>query len=230
MKSFERAALIAELMGNWVEREWCESAVILFIVAGEAEVHRMVAALRFSRELINADWDWEIATLTSDTTSSQKKKVLDRLAAQDCRQEWPAYLVIVKAGIAEDSWTPNVNCLVDLGEEIVKDAHGFLHVANASAAAKEQREGRVGRHRRGLHVNVLDDESCASAPVSPDVSSDQWEMPYSDRLLVSLAAADVHYDGDIPALDPVLRTSAEEDVFELGCYDGSKSPLGHAAY
>ncbi len=230
MKSFERAARIAELMGNWVEREWCESAVILFIVAGEAELHRMAAALKFSRGLINTKWHWEIATLSSDTTSSQKKVVFDRLAEQDCRQGWPAYFVIVKAGIAEDSWTPNVNCLVDLGEEIVKDAHGFLHVAKASDAAKEQRKGRVARHRRGLHVNVLDDESCASAPVSPDVSSDQWEMPYSDRLLVSLAAADVHYDGVIPVLDPVLRTSAEEDWFELGCYDGSKSPLCHVGY
>ena len=75
---YERAVTAAIFMVNWIMTEWHESAVILFIVAGEPEVQRMLHALKFSNALIEAEFKWQSMPLTGDT-AVQKDDVLRKM-------------------------------------------------------------------------------------------------------------------------------------------------------
>ena len=117
-----------------------------------------------------------------------------QLNKQDCQPGWPAYFLVAKAGIAEDSWTPNANGLIDLDDEACRDAHDHISLQRASKPAKEQRLGRAARHRDGVVLNISDKSATPDDDESEE--DDDWVMPHIDRLRVVLVAADSVYVGE----------------------------------
>ena len=64
----------------------------------------MKDALTFSKALKHTIK--KIETLSGDTTVDQRNQILAQMNKQDCKPGWPAYFLVAKAGVAEDSWTP----------------------------------------------------------------------------------------------------------------------------
>ena len=133
-------------------------------------------------------------------------------------------MVLCTAGKGEDSWTPRVNAVIDMGEQVKKNRHGFLQLSGASDASKTQRRGRGGRFRNTLHVDIE----------SPLPQHDEWIVPYEDELGVVLAAADLGMAGlPIPGIQPERRTELERDLVKLAAcrYDAQGNlevtPIGN---
>ena len=217
---YQRAVTAAILMVNWIMTEWHESAVILFIVAGEPEVQRMIHALKFSDALMAQKFKWQTMPLTGDT-AAHRNKVLRKMKEQDCCYNWPALFIVAKAGSAEDSWTPNANGLIDLDAEVELDAHGFLHIIKpASDSSYKQRRGRICRYRRGVWHNVSEPDRGKKRE-----NAEGWEMTYPDRLKVTFCALHVQYTGVIPGLTCDDQGRAQTDLVELGCAASDRSGI-----
>ena len=146
---------------------------------------------------------------------------------QNCDHRWPAMFIVATAGMAEDSWTPIINGVIDLDEEIQKDDLDFLKVDTSSQQSATQRAGRAGRTRDGLVLRL---------GKAPHADADEWVLPYSEALQTTLVAQQLQYPGPIPGVAESRRRSLLADLVNLGlCGRREGSPfhamtaLGHAA-
>ena len=130
---------------------------------------------------------------------------LERLQTQDFELGANDVIAVCTAGKGEDSWTPAVNGLLDMYDQMALGAFGFLQRSKANPANTTQRKGRVGRFRDGLYMVV---ESTL-----PQITD--WDVPYEERLGVVLVAVDLRYGGPIPGIDSASRAVIEYDLAEL---------------
>ena len=168
------------------------------------DVRRLATTLQTSPTL-NVPWDWEVMPLAGDTTMQERDELFARMESQDCWPNEPALFLIMKGGTGEDSWNPNCNALIDMNQQMFLDGYEFLQQQRADEACVKQRAGRVGRHRRGLLLNISDDAAPGQQRVEcPEGDQEQaWVMPYFDRLSICLAAAALHHDDELPGLSRV---------------------------
>ena len=149
---------------------------------------------------------------------------MKHLESQKFHRRAKNIIVLCTAGKGEDSWTPQVNAVIDMGEQVKKNRHGFLQLSGASDASKTQRRGRGGRFRNTLHVDIE----------SPLPQHDEFIVPYEDELGVVLAAVDLGMAGvPIPGIQPARRTELERDLVKLAAcrYDAQGNlqvtPIGN---
>ena len=150
---YDRAVLAAKLMSEWIMDNWGESAVILFLPPGDQEVRRLATQLQTSPTLSDVSWRWSVMALTGDTTIKDRDWLFEKMDSQNRGKDEPCLFVVMKSGTGEDSWNPNCNGLIDMNEQMVKDAWDFLQSQPADKACVKQRAGRIGRHRRGVFFN-----------------------------------------------------------------------------
>ena len=131
---------------------------------------------------------------------------MERLQSQNFRQGFGDIVLLCTAGKGEDSWTPAVNAVIDMGEQIAIDFFGFLNLMRASEASITQRRGRGGRYHHSLYAHI---ESPLARPTD-------WCLPYEEQLKVVLASLDLGYVGPIPGIEPGRRSSLVEDLVKLG--------------
>ena len=131
--------------------------------------------------------------------------MLERLQRQKFKAGENNIVVLCTAGKGEDSWTPDVNAVIDMDEQMSKNQHGFLQLYQASGASKTQRRGRGGRYRDTLHLDI---ESSLT-------QLKEWSMPYDEELGVVLAAVDLGLGGPIPGIEPGRRSIVEADLVKL---------------
>ena len=130
---------------------------------------------------------------------------MERLEEQNFERGEKNVIVVCTAGKGEDSWTPVVNGVVDMDEQICKNSQGFLQLYKPSAASKTQRRGRGGRFRYTLHLDIW-------SSLLPQL---EWRMPDDEELAVVLAALGLGFGGPIPGMGPDSRPVVENDLAKL---------------
>ena len=115
--------------------------------------------------------------------------------------------LILTAGLAEDSWTPVANSMIDVVQQTVVDSADFLRVEPVEPANAKQRDGRVGRVADSLILRLQDHQPLAE-PLS---------LPYTEHLQLVLASADLKYNGPVPGIDAAMYDVIRSDLVGLGC-------------
>ena len=197
------------VMISWLQRTQNQSAQILILVAGGREVDMTEVALRCASKACKGGW--QITTVEAQNASWKLPKIMDVLRKQWCRPGDPPQLVIMPAGLGEDSLTLVINGLVNTGQALSTDENGFLQMRPESMAERTQREGRAGRVMASAIFHL-----CAS-PLADQMGC----VDYAAGLQCCLVRIALRMRSCGSVLPAATCTALERDLTSLGCLDSS---------
>ena len=114
MSIIDQACHSVTLMIRWLRDNRGQSAQILVIVAGKAEVDMMTLALRdVSKKCAGG---WRVHGIMPERSPFEFPRVCELLDKQRFAARSPTQIVVLTAGIGEDSLTMYINGLIDSGK------------------------------------------------------------------------------------------------------------------
>ena len=160
-------------------REWGQSASVLVLVPGAAEMGRLHAEWLSTRQTRNQKWI--VVTVSSDTPQGERQRIRSVLDSQQCDRRYHSVLVIATS-VFEASVTLDVNGVIDTGLPAERDFNDFLQPVLCNGAQSTQRRGRAGRIRWSLFKKLRPQGFADSQQQA------SYRMPKSDHLSVLFAA------------------------------------------
>ena len=113
------------------------------IVAGRAEVDVMTLALLDASK--KCAGGWHVHGIMPECSTSEFPRVCELLDKQRFAAASSSQIVVLTAGIGEDSLTLYVNGLINSGKAVVPSKDGFFNTRDESQEERVQRYGRAGR-------------------------------------------------------------------------------------
>ena len=95
-------------------------------------------------------WDYVVKACTGTQTGNDRDDLIKSMLAHNGHHKKAPLFIIMKAGLAEDSWNPNINGIVEMNLRVYVDEHGFLSVDQADAVAQDgnrKHDTHLGRRR-----------------------------------------------------------------------------------
>ncbi len=148
---WERQAVLCALEVRRWAREWGQSASVLVLVPGAAEMGRLHAEWLSTPQTRNQKRI--VVTVSSDTPQGERQRIRSMLDSQQCDRRYHSVLVIATS-VFEASVTLDVNGVVGTGLAAERDFDDFLAAGVAQWRAKHAAQRQSWAHQMVIVQDV----------------------------------------------------------------------------